>query len=145
MDKDGKILLVETDEQVCGELNELLAGLNIPNEVECFTDAAKASGYLNMHYNEVFLVLQNAASPGLQLPDSRNMVYMHEKFNISEVAYVFLIHPKALKGKPAHTFVHCYYRTMDTQNLKRVFTDIINYWKDQVFSPLQVRTGFSPN
>lgn len=140
MDKDGKILLVETDTHACAQLGEVLNTLHIPNEVVCFSNAAQASEYLNKNYKDVFLVLQNVASPGLQLPNSRNMVYMHEKFNIPEVAYVFLIHPHAPAGQTRHTFLQCYYRGTDTGSLKKVFSEMVTYWKAQVFNPMQLRT-----
>jgi hypothetical protein len=141
MDKDGKILLVETNTQACAQLEEALNGLNMPNSVACFTDSDQASEYLNTHYNEVFMVLQNAASPGLQLPESRNMVYMHEKFNVPEVAYIFLVQSNKLK----RTFVHCYYRMVQPEKLRNVFTEIINYWKDQVFNPAETRVNYRGN
>jgi hypothetical protein len=141
MEKDGKILLVETDEQACGQLADVLSGLHMANETVCFSNAETASEYLSKNYNDIFMVLQNVASPGLQLPDSRNMIYMHEKFNIAEVAYVFLIHPNAPKEK-THTFVHCYYRTAPAINLKKVFAELITYWKAQIFNHDQVRMGF---
>lgn len=141
MEKNGTILLVENDAHTCGQLCTVLNSLRIPNEVVCFSDTEKATQYLTQNYKNVFVVLQNVASPGLQMPNSRNMVYMHEKFNVPEVAYMFLIHPLNTQESHKHTFVHCYYRIIENGNLSNLFTGIIEYWKAHLFpaTPLQVK------
>ena len=54
MEKDGKILLVETDEQACGQLADVLSGLHMANETVCFSNAETASEYLSKNYNDIF-------------------------------------------------------------------------------------------
>ncbi len=130
-------MLVETDTHNCGQLHAMLNALHIHNTVVCFSDTDEATHYLKRHHKDVFLVLQNVASPGLQLPDSRNMVYMHEKFNVPEVAYMFLIHPRNTEGENHHhTFVHCYYREGNTEKLMRLFQSVIEYWQEHLFPAL---------
>lgn len=126
-------MLLEADEQKCGILCSGLASLSVTNEILCFSDAEKASQFLKEHYKDVFVVLQNFSSPGLQLHNTRNMVYMHEKFNIPEIAYMFLIHPLEDKNRIDHTFIHCYYRFMDNDRVNDVFALIINFWKAHTF------------
>lgn len=134
MYKDGKIILVEPDLHACGSLRTILQGLSLPNEVVCFNDVAMASEFLSAQYTNVFLVLQNAESDALQLPNSRNMIYMHEKFNIPEIACMFLILPQQENAKAQHTFVHTYYHNSDAHALKNIFSGIAEHWKAQVFS-----------
>ncbi len=139
MNKDGQILLVETDPHACGQLCTALNRLQVANEILCFSDIDKASQYLKEKYEDVFLVLQNVAAPGLQLPKSRNMVYMHEKFNVPEVAYMFLIHPNTADTPPKHTFIHCYYRLAALETMSNLFQNIVEYWNNYVFPPMGVQ------
>jgi hypothetical protein len=139
MKKNGTILLVEEDAATGSQLCDVLNDLRVPNPVVYFSDTQEATQYLIQNHEDVFVVLQNAASPGLYLPESRNMVYMHEKFNVPEVAYMFLIHPTKANDAQNHTFVHCYYRLTADSNLKQLFTDIVKYWKEHLFPARQVQ------
>ena len=140
MYKNGKIILVEPDPHACGSFRTILHGLGLPNEVVCFSDVAMATEYLSTQYTDVFLVLQNAESDALQLPNSRNMIYMHEKFNIPEIACMFLILPHQENAQAQHTFVHTYYRSSDANALKTIFSGIAEHWKAQVFSSSKMQS-----
>jgi hypothetical protein len=134
MNKSGKILLLETDTDLCTLLTGKLRQAAGKNEVLCFSDITKAEEYLHNHVSEVFLVLQNNNSPRLHLTDSRNMVYMHEKFNVENIAYIFLVQSKEESvTNGIHTFIHCYYKPEIPEWLPENFESIIAFWKEHLF------------
>jgi len=144
MNKSGQIILLEPDNETCGLLCSSLTAIAGKNEVVCFSDTEDASAHLAEHVSGVFLVLQNFSAPGLHLPHCRNMVYMHEKFNIESIAYMFLVQSK--EETPAdglHTFIHCYYRDTDIAALPKTFTTVIDFWSDHIFPPHLARNRFN--
>ena len=144
MNKSGKILLLEPDSEICGTVCDKLTAIAGKNEVLCFSDIEAATQYITTNVSDVFVVLQNFTSPGMQLPDSRNMVYMHEKFNVDSIAYMFLVQSKEETLEDGlHTFIHCYYKPLDVHKLLKVFEDIIDFWKDHVFPSRLSRKNYS--
>jgi len=144
MNKSGKILLVETHAETCGYLCGKLNSIAGSNEVVCFSSVDDASQYLNQHASDIFIVLQNFSSPALALSNSRNMVYMHEKFNIDSIAYMFLVQSKEdTVNNGLHTFIHCCYRPQNVPELPVVLEDVIAFWKEHVFPARLTRHTFN--
>jgi hypothetical protein len=143
MNKSGKILLLEPDTETCGFLPGMLQATAGKNEVVCYSDINDANHYLNENVSDVFLVLQNLSSQALHLPESRNMVYMHEKFNIESIAYMFLVQSKEETLKDGlHTFIHCYYKPQNPAGLAKVLEMVIDFWKDHIF-PVRVARNYT--
>ncbi|MES2484953.1 MAG: hypothetical protein V4581_03265 [Bacteroidota bacterium] len=143
MNKSGQIILLEPDSETCSFLCGTLTAIANKNEVICFSNTDDASAHLAHNVSNVFLVLQNFSAPGLHLPHCRNMVFIHEKFNIESIAHMFLVQSK--EETPAdglHTFIHCYYRDTDTAALPKTFTAVIDFWNDHVFTPHLARNRF---
>lgn len=122
----------DTTDFLCSSLKS--SGLK--NKVVCFNDAEAAGHYLLENLADVFMLLQNSASPAVQVPDTRNMVFMHEKFKTDKIPYLFLV---LAKHKPAqtgvHTFIHCYYKHAPLEDLTKTLLHVISFWRDHVFPP----------
>lgn len=140
MNKNGKIILLDSDNASTDALCSSLKALGHKNEVLCFDDAEAAGYYLRQNQADVFLLLQNSASESVQVPDTRNMVYMHEKFKTDAVPYMFLVltNDRLPTGR-LHTFVHCYYKPAPLTEVTATLGDVVAFWKDHVFPPRVVQ------
>ena len=136
MNKNGKIILLDSDKASNDALCSSLKALGHKNEVLCFDDAEAAGYYLSENSLDVFLLLQNNTSQAVQIPDTRNMVYMHEKFKTDAVPHMFMVLTKdrQLTGR-LHTFVHCYYKPAPVNELAATLGTVVDFWKDHVFPP----------
>jgi len=136
VNKNGTILLLDNDNAAGNILCDGLKALGHKNEVLCFTDPKAVAHYLIENQPDVFLLLQNTTSPGVQVPDTRNMVFMHESFKTDAIPYTFLVLTKnrLLTGR-LHTFVHCYYKPAALGEVLETLASVIAFWKDHVFPP----------
>jgi len=136
MNKDGKILLLDVNDNSNDFLCKRLKGLGYKNEIHCFTSSEEAGEYVRNNIMDTFILLQNADAPGIQVPDTRNMIYMHEKFRTDVVPYMFLVLTKNRTPLNAlHTFVHCYYKPIPAEDIIETLENVIDFWKDHVFPP----------
>jgi hypothetical protein len=135
VNKNGKIILLDNDsthDALCNGLKEL----GYTNDVICFDDAEKAGYYLRENQLDVFLLLQSSSSPAVQVPDTRNMIFMHESFKTDNIPYTFLVLTKEkLPTGRVHTFIHCYYKPAPIEEVAQTITQVIAFWKDHVFPP----------
>lgn len=134
MNKGGKIILVETDpdktEQICHELTTV----GHKNEMHCFTSSDEAGEFIRENLNDIFILLQSTNAPAIQMPDTRNMVYMHEKFKTDLLPYMFLVLTKNKTPlNVLHTFVHCYFKSED--GVPQVLGGVVSFWKEHIFPP----------
>ena len=140
VNKNGTIILLDTDNIAGDVLCDGIKALGHKNDIMCFDDSEAVGNYLVRNQSEVFLLLQNSASPGVEIPDTRNMVFMHESFKTDSIPYTFLVLTKErLQNGRLHTFVHCYYRMSDERELIDTLATVIAFWKDHVFPPRVVR------
>ncbi|TRW22545.1 hypothetical protein FMM05_16835 [Flavobacterium zepuense] len=136
MNKDGKILLLDVDANSKDFLCRRLKGLGYKNDVLCFSTSEEAGDFLRNNMLETFILLQNSDAPGIQVPDTRNMIYMHEKFRTDVLPYMFLVLTKNKTPLNAlHTFVHCYYKPVAPEEIIETLENVIDFWKDHVFPP----------
>ncbi|MFL9845050.1 hypothetical protein [Flavobacterium rhizosphaerae] len=134
MNKEGKIILIDSNIENSDHLSKCLNSMGHKNEISVFSDTDSAGKYIRDNIPDIFVVFQSTATPRIEVPDTRNMVYMHEKFNMDEIPYMFLIN--SAKGKaPMQVFVHCYYRSSDKILLSEILCDIALFWKDHIFPP----------
>jgi len=136
MKKDGTILLIDSDEthgtQVCNGMQA--AGFK--NNFVCLADAHEAGDYISKNIHDIFIVMQSMATSAITIENTRNMVYMHEKFDTEKVPYMFLLLTNnKLPETGSHTLVHCYYKPDTTQSLANSLGNVISFWKDHVFPP----------
>ena len=136
MNKDGKILLLDVNDNSNDFLCKRLKGLGYKNEIHCFTSSEEAGEYVRNNIMDTFILLQNADAHGIQVPDTRNMIYMHEKFKTDAVPHMFMVLTKdrQLTGR-LHTFVHCYYKPAPVNELAATLGTVVDFWKDHVFPP----------
>jgi hypothetical protein len=136
MKKDGTIIFLDTDEEYCKALCKGLLQAGHKNECVWFTNAAEAAGYLRDNLNSIFILLQSTNTQGIEIANTRNMVYMHESFDTTMLPYMLLIltQPKHDKEEQ-HTFVHCYYKPDNAQGLPKTLSQVVHFWKEQVFPP----------
>jgi hypothetical protein len=136
MNKDGKIVLLDVDEGSKDFLCQQIKTFRYKNEVICFSSSEEAGDYMRNNILDVFLLLQSTNTPGIQVHDTRNMVYMHEKFKTDVLPYMFLVLTKSKTPlNSLHTFVHCYYKPADPTELIETLRDVVDFWKDHVFPP----------
>lgn len=136
MNKSGKIILLDNSGNtkiLCDSLKQL----GHKNEIDCFDDAEAAGNYLRENLQDVFMLLQDNTSAAVQVPDTRNMVFMHEKFDTEEIPYMFMVLTKTKQPvERLHTFIHCYYKPDSNSNqLTDTLGKVVNFWKDHVFPP----------
>ena len=136
MKKNGTIVLLDNDTAASDVICNGLKALGHRNEILCFDDSEAVAQYLADNQLNVFLLMQSTTSPGVQVPDTRNMVFMHESFNTDDVPYSFLVLTKQrlLTGR-LHTFIHCYYKPAAVNNVIETLAGVIAFWKDHVFPP----------
>jgi hypothetical protein len=136
LNKNGTIIVLDSDSDNIDALCKSLKGLGHNNDVLCFHDAETAGYYMREHLLDVFILLQNSTSPAVHVPDTRNMVFIHEKFNTDTIPYMFLILTKDRHPQTGlHTFVHCYYKSAEVSELKETLASVVNFWKDHIFPP----------
>jgi hypothetical protein len=135
VNKNGTIIVLDNSSENGDLLCKSLARLGHKNKTLCFDDAGAAGHYLRENLTDVFLLLQNSTSPGVHVPDTRNMVYMHEKFKTDTIPYMFLVLAKDRLPAGLHTFVHCYYKPAAINELTETLANVVNFWKDHVFPP----------
>ena len=136
MNKNGTIILLDNDSISINGICTGLKALGHKNEIHCFNDSDAVGYYLAENQADVFLLLQSTASPGVQVPDTRNMVFMHESFNTDIIPHTFLVLTKKqlLTGR-LHTFIHCYYKPAAHNKVIEILAGVIDFWKDHVFPP----------
>lgn len=135
VNKNGTIILLDNKSDNSDFLCSSLKKTGHKNEVLCFNDAEAAGQYLRENLTDVFILLQSSTSPGVQVPNTRNMVYMHEKFKSDTIPYMFLVLATEKLPQGLHTFVHCYYKPAPLNELTETLTNVVNFWKDHVFPP----------
>lgn len=136
MNKEGKILVIDASNNNRDFLCRHLKGLGYKNEVLCFSSSQEAGDYMRENIPDIFVMMQSTEAPGIEVPDTRNMVYMHEKFKTDVLPYMFLVLTKSKTAlNSLHTFVHCYYKPAEQQELKETLENVVNFWKDHVFPP----------
>jgi len=136
MNKNGTILLLDNNTAASDDICNGLKKLGHRNDVICFDDSEAVSTYLAENQSDVFMVLQNSVSAGVQVPDTRNMIFMHESFKTDDIPYTFLVLTKQrlLTGR-LHTFVHCYYKSAAVSHVIETLAGVIDFWKGHVFPP----------
>lgn len=136
LNKNGTIVLLDNDTAASDVICNGLKALGHRNEILCFDDSEAVAQYLADNQLNVFLLMQSTTSPGVQVPDTRNMIFMHESFNTDNVPYSFLVLTKQrlLTGR-LHTFVHCYYKPAALSHVIETLTGVVDFWKDHVFPP----------
>ena len=135
MNKEGKIVLIDSHERNRAYLEGCLKGVGSKNEVVAFGDTESAQEYVAKHLSEIFLLLQSTESPRLEVPDTRNMIYMHEKFNNAELPYMFIVNTSPGDPKGLKAFIHCYYKSSDNPTLSDTLCDVVLFWKEHIFPP----------
>lgn len=136
MNKNGTIILLDNSKDNSDILCKGLESLGHKNNVVCFNDAEAAGLYLRENLTNVFILLQSSFSTTVEVPDTRNMIFIHEKFKTDTVPYMFLVLTKdRLPDSGLHTFVHCYYKPVELNELKDTLANVVNFWKDHVFPP----------
>ncbi|MXN91385.1 hypothetical protein GR160_09100 [Flavobacterium sp. Sd200] len=135
LNKNGNIVVLDNSKDNAALIGTAINEAGHKNKVVLFDDAEAAGHYLRENQKEVFMVLQNNATPAIQLPDSRNMVYMNEKFKSNAIPYMFLVLTEHEKPTGRHTFIHCYYKTDEITGLSETLTSVVDFWKDHVFPP----------
>ncbi len=136
MNKGGNIILLDENVDNGNFLCKGLEGFGLKNKVICFDGAEAAGQYLRENLTDMFMLLQSSTSPAVHVPDTRNMVYMHEKFKTDTIPYMFLVlGNNKLPQKGLHTFVHCYYKPAPLNELTGTLSNVISFWKDHVFPP----------
>ena len=136
MNKNGTIVLLDNNTEANDVVCNGLKALGHRNEILCFDDSEAVANYLADNQLNVFLVLQSTASPGVHVPDTRNMIFMHESFKTDDIPYTFLVLTKQrlLTGR-LHTFVHCYYKSAAVSHVIETLAGVIDFWKGHVFPP----------
>lgn len=135
MKKDGTIIIIDTDQHHCNQISNSLKASGHKNKCVGFTDAAEAANYLRDNIADMFLLLQNSATPGVVIANTRNMVYLHESFDTNKLPYMLLILTEPEQDEPQHTFVHCYYKPDSAEGLAETLSKVSSFWKEQVFPP----------
>ena len=136
MKKEGTVILLDADEEHCKALRKGLLLAGHKNKCVGFTNSAEAAAYLRENLHNVFILLQSTGTPGVEIANTRNMVYLHESFDTEKLPYMLLIltQPKDCKEEQ-HTFVHSYYRNDTPENLTKTLSDVLSFWKEQLFPP----------
>lgn len=136
MKKNGTIILLDTDEDHSRQVCDHIKAAGFKNEFVCFTTSDEASAYIQQNIDDTFIVMQSTLTDAIEIKDSRNMIYMHEKFDTERVPYMFLILAnQSLPLNATHTFVHCYYKPDTAEKLANTLISVIEFWKDHVFPP----------
>jgi len=136
MNKDGKIILLDTDSEHRDFLCGYLEATGHKNDMVCFSDAEEAAAYLRDHLRDVFMFLQSTNSAGVQIPNTRNMIYMHEKFKTDILPYMFLVLTvNNTLVEADYKFVHSYYKFTEPQIVSQTLGEVIDFWKDHMFPP----------
>lgn len=135
MKKDGTIILVDTDADHSRQVCDHIKASGFRNEFACFTTSADVSAYVDENITDIFMLMQSTLTDAITIADTRNMIYMHEKFNTESVPYMFLILANQSLPNVAHTFVHCYYKPDTVEHLSATLINVIDFWKDHVFPP----------
>ncbi|KGO91577.1 hypothetical protein [Flavobacterium subsaxonicum] len=137
MNKDGTIVVLEADNDNRDFICQQIKALRYKNDVMCFSSSDEAGTYMRNNILDVFILLQSTNAPGIEVPDTRNMVYMHEKFKTDVLPYIFLVLTKSrTQLNSLHTFVHAYYKPdTEVNELANVLKGVIDFWKDHVFPP----------
>jgi len=136
VNKNGTIVLLDNNTEANDVICNGLKALGHRNEILCFDDSEAVANYLANNQLNVFLLLQSTTSPGVNIPDTRNMIFMHESFKTDDIPHTFLVLTKQrlLIGR-LHTFIHCYYKPAAVSNVVESLTSAIAFWKDHVFPP----------
>lgn len=139
MKKDGTVILLGTDEERCDALCKALSSLGHKNKCVGFTNSVEASTYLRDNLSDIFIVLQSTGMPGIEIANTRNMVYLHEAFDSDKLPYMLLILTPLIPIMPGseaqHTFVHCYYKESDLKELTETLSGVLHFWQEQIFPP----------
>lgn len=135
MKKDGTILLLDINKEHCSQASEGIKAAGFRNNVVYFTAADEAASYVRENIRDIFMVMQSTATQAVDIPHTRNMVYMHEKFDTEKVPYMFLLLNQKTPLDKAHTFVHCYYKPDTADNQEETLVNVVSFWKDHVFPP----------
>ena len=136
VNNNGTIILLDNGIEAGSFLHKGLKELGHKNQLLLFDDAESAGEYLRQNIANVFMLLQSNTTPGVQIPNTRNMVYMHEKIDTDKIPYIFLVlSENILPQNGLHTFVHCYYKPVAVHELITTLNNVIDFWKDHVFPP----------
>jgi hypothetical protein len=136
MKKDGTIILLDTDDDHSRQVCDHIKAAGFKNEFVCFTTSGEAATYIKENTTDIFILMQSTLTDAIEIEDSRNMIYMHEKFDTERIPYMFLILANQnLPVNTAHTFVHCYYKPDTPVNLAASLSNVIEFWKDHMFPP----------
>lgn len=135
MKKDGTIVVLDTNEEHCRLIHESVKAEGFKNNIVCFTNADEAGDYVKTNVPDIFIILQSTLTHALEIPHTRNMVYMHEKFDTDKIPYMFLLLHQRNPVDKAHTFVHTYYKPDEAGKQEDTLVAVISFWKDHVFPP----------
>jgi len=135
MNKQGTIILLDTNQDDCTTLCKSLTSLGHNNKCIGFTNSAEATQYMRDNLSDIFILLQSTGTPSVEIPNTRNMVYMHETFDSAKLPYMLLMLTQPQFTEKQHTFIHSYYIPDTVEKVNTTLSLVVSFWRDHVFPP----------
>ena len=88
--QSGPIVIVEDDEDDQMIFGEVIADLNIPNEVKFFSSGNSALDYLINTNDSPFLIISDINLPGMDGRELRRLIFQNEYLRKKSIPFVYV-------------------------------------------------------
>ncbi|MFP9100289.1 hypothetical protein ACLI09_14660 [Flavobacterium sp. RHBU_24] len=135
MNKEGSIILLHHNPDDCTALCKSLTSSVYNNKCIGFTESGEATQYIVDNLSDIFILLQSTATPSVEIPNTRNMVYMHETFDTTKLPYTLLMLTQPKVTEKQYTFIHSYYIPDTVEKVTTTLSQVVAFWRDHMFPP----------
>jgi CheY-like chemotaxis protein len=132
MSKKGPILIAEDDIDDRDVLRDVLASLEIRNEIRFFDNGQQVLDYLRTTSEQPFLILSDVNLPLMSGTRLREEINKDEKLRRKSIPFIFLttnVESDAVT-KAYHLMVQGYFQKEDNiQQIRETLKMVIEYWR----------------
>lgn len=135
MKKDGKIILIEDDQDDREVFQEVYDELGYENELVILSDSTTALDYLKNEKVNPFLIMSDINMPKLTGYQLRDQVLTDPDLTEKCVPYIFFTtaqSPDSIKEAYRKSVQGFFLKVNDYENFKTTLKLIIDYWKEAV-------------
>ena len=133
MNKTGPIILIEDDLDDLELIIEIFKEIKVENKVHSFSDGIEAYEFLNNFPEQPFLILSDINMPKLNGFELRDKIHNNEQLNLKCIPYLFFTtsaEQKMVVEAYSNSVQGFFVKPSNYNNLKRILTNIVEYWKD---------------
>lgn len=135
MKKDGQIIIIDDDEDDRLIFEEILKGLNLPNEIILLGDSTEVIEFLKQDHIKPFMVISDINMPKMNGFELRDEILKYPDLTEKTVPFIFFTtvgNGYTVEEAFKRSIQGYFHKTSDMTQLKETLQEIVAYWSDSV-------------